>query len=165
MGLVLQLEGHPGQAFAEVVRLLPDGADWLLSDLEGTVVIARSDGEQLLREAILSPVEDRPGTWEVECLASPGVHELALQGLVATAVVSSPLAVLAVWWAGYGGLMGLIFGVCVAGGVPSIVMAIGQRLIDPGRDVRAEAQLERALRYAVAQAPRATLKLDEPAPA
>ena len=80
MALRIRFDGHPGQRFAQVIRALPDGRSWLVSDVEGAVVIARSEGD-LLREAILS--EGETGEWDVECLASEGVSELALQALPA----------------------------------------------------------------------------------
>lgn len=152
MGLVIRIDGHPGRAFASAIRRLPDGARWIFSDLDGAVVIAREDGE-LLREAILSPRDEQPGTFDVECLASGGVSEAALLALVGVAGLACLFGVFAAWWWGPGGLMGLVLGVCLAGGLPSVVLALGQRALDPGRDAGAEAQLERAVRFAVAHAP------------
>lgn len=154
MSLRVRIDGHPGQRFAEVIRALPDGRSWLVSDVEGAVVIARSEGV-LLREAILSESDD--GTWDVECLASEGVSELALQALVFSAIVTAAVALFAVWWAGFDGVMGLMLGFAAAASLPALVLAIGGRFVDPGRDAGAEAHLERALRFAIATVPGADL--------
>lgn len=156
MSLVLHVDGHPGQAFAAVVRELPDGATWLLSDLEGAVIIARSEGD-VLREAILWPVEGSPGSYDIECLVSAGVSELSLQILVGLAGATCILSIVGVWLSGVPGLWGLILGICMAGAMPSLVLAVGQRILDPGRDGPAEAQLERALRFAAAHVPAVAL--------
>ncbi|MCB9674027.1 MAG: hypothetical protein H6737_02865 [Alphaproteobacteria bacterium] len=154
MGLVLELEGPPGHVFAEIVRLLPDGRNWLISDPEGAVVIAREEGN-LVREAIFTALDD--GTYDIEVLAGMGVSEIALQGLVGTALFACVLAIVGAWIWGPTGLMGLAVGVCLAGTVPAMVLAVGQRMLDPGRDAGAEKQLERAMRMAIAECKRAKL--------
>lgn len=158
MALRIRIDGHPGRRFAEVIRALPDGRSWLVSDVEGAVVIARSEGA-LLREAILS--EGDAGTWDVECLASEGVSELALQALVLTAIVAAVTALFAVWWAGYDGVFGLLVGFGAAAMLPALVLAVGAPFVDPGRDEGAEAHLERALRFAIATVAGADLILGE----
>lgn len=158
MPLQLRIEGDPGERFAQVIRALPDGQSWLVSDQKGAVVIARNEGV-LLREAIFSEADD--GTWDVECLASEGVSELALQALVASSLLTCFTAIGLVWWLGIEGLIGLVAGVVAACTLPAFVLAIGQWLLDPGRDVGAEAHLERAMRFAVAQVPGADLILSK----
>jgi hypothetical protein len=155
MGLNIQLDGHPGQAFEQVIRALPDGRSWMLSDLEGRVIIARHEGEELFREAILSAGETNG--WDVECLASKGVSEFAVMGLVGLAIASSLGAVVWVWLYGPSGVLGFALGMVLASGVPSGVITIGQRILDPGREERAERNLQRAVRHAVAVVPTATL--------
>ena len=157
MALILRIEGDPSERFAQVIRALPDGQTWLVSDRKGAVVIARNEGT-LLREAIFSESDD--GTWDVECLASEGVSELALQVLVAAALLTCFVAIAVVWWIGVEGLGGLVVGVVAACTLPAFVLAVGQWLLDPGRDVGAEAHLERAMRFAVAQVPGADLVLE-----
>lgn len=154
MALVVEIDGPPGEVFTEVVRLLPDGRQWLVSDPAGAIVIAREE-RSLVREAILTTLDD--GTFDIEVLASNGVSELALQALVGGALLTCLLSVGATWLWGPGGLMGLVLGVCLAGTLPAMVLAVGQQALDPGRDAAAEKQLERALRFAIAQCQRATL--------
>ncbi|MEZ4318462.1 MAG: hypothetical protein R3F61_13200 [Myxococcota bacterium] len=150
----LELDGPPGQVFAEIVRLMPDGRQWLVSDPDGPVVIARDEG-RLVREAILTALDD--GTYDIELLASSGVSELALQVLVAAALCACLMAIAGTWLWGPGGLIGLMLGVTLAGSIPSMVLAVGQRMLDPGRDASAEKHLERAMRFAIAECQRARL--------
>lgn len=159
MSMTLRMEEHPGETFARVIRALPDGRHWLISDLEGRVVIARNEGEELFREAILSETDD--GLWDVECLASRGVSEAVIMGLVALAVTSS-IATLA-WMRVYGppGFGGLVYGLVLALTVPAGVITIGRRVVDPGREERVERNLERALRFAIAQVSGVTLVVTE----
>lgn len=150
MTMPLEFEGDPGPVFASVIRALPNGRDWLVSDVAGAVVIARCE-DTMVREAILSV--DENGAYEVQCLASEGVDEFRLELLVIAALVSCALSIVGTWFLGPSGMLGLVVGVVFAGTVPAMVLAIGQQLLDPGRDAGAEAQLERALRYSIAQTP------------
>ncbi len=155
--LRVEVEGPPGEAFQEIVRLLPDARQWLVSDPSRPVVIARDDSETV-RELIFAAPEapDPPdGPWQLEVLASSGVSELVLQGLVGAALASGLLALGVTWVWGPGGWMGLALGVGFGGSTPAVVMAIGQRFVDPGRDEAAEKQLERAVRFAIAQCDKA----------
>lgn len=150
----IAFDGPPGPTFHDVIRALPDGRAWLVSDPTGRVVIARSEGAELVREVILSSDEEG---WTLECLASRGVSELAVMALVGAALGSSILALAWSWFAGPDGALGFALGLVLALGVPSGVIVLGRGLIDPGRDQRAERNLERAVRHAVATVSAATL--------
>lgn len=148
MPLVLEIDGAPGEVFSRIVRALPDGHHWLVSDPDGRVVIARIEGEELFRELILSPRDD--GRFDVEALASRGVSEFAVMALVALAITASLVAITWLWFNGPSGRMGFALGMVMALGVPSGVIALGQRFVDPGREPLAERNLERAVRHATA---------------
>ncbi|MCA9568456.1 MAG: hypothetical protein KC656_11460, partial [Myxococcales bacterium] len=96
-------------------------------------------------------------TWDVECLASRGVSELTIMALVALAILSSIATLVWVWTYGPPGFGGLVYGLVLALTVPAGVITIGRRVIDPGREPRAERNLERAMRFAIAQVPGVTL--------
>ena len=143
-------EGSPGEGFTRVIRHLPDQRDWLVSDPERPVVLARSEGE-LIREVVLTVQGEGPH--DLEWHASRGVVEWHLQALVAVALIACIGSLAAAWWWFPHDVMGLMLGLVLAATVPNGVMAVGQRVVDPGRDLAAEAQLERALRYSVALLP------------
>lgn len=154
MSFTIALEGPTEEVFSELVRSLPDGSRWMVSATQGSVIIAREES-RLVREAILTQLED--GRYDLEVLASEGVDELALQLLVGAALLSCLLAIIGTWLWGPGGWLGLLVGVVFAGTIPAMVLAVGQRMLDPGRDVAAEDQLQRAVRMAIAQCDRAQL--------
>ena len=143
--LYVTLGGHGGHSFSQLIRALPDGEQWLISDPQGSVVIARSEGE-VIREAICAPVDGN--LFEIECLASRPVDLLLLQGLVAGALFAGAIAVGVTWWAELPGIWGVLAGISVAGAVPSMILALGQRFLVPER----EHALEHELLVAVCQA-------------
>ena len=151
--------GPPGEVVQEIVHLLPDSSGWLVSDPSRPVIIARDDTDRVRELIFAAPEEPDPpdGPWELEVLASAGVDELVLQALVGVALAAGLLALGAMWIWGPGGWMGLALGVGFGGSLPAVVMAIGQRWVDPGRDLATETQLERAVRFAIAQCDRASI--------
>lgn len=159
MPLRIAVEGPPGEVIQEIVRLLPDARKWLVSDPDRPVVIARDDSEVVRELIFAAPEAPDPddGPWELEVLASRGVNELVLQGLVGLALAAGVGALVAMWVWGPGGWMGVVLGIGFGGSLPAVVMAIGQQLVDPGRDAAAEKQLERAVRFAIAQCDRAVV--------
>lgn len=158
MPLTIRLAEPAGETFAQVIRHLPDGRDWLVSDPTGPVVIARNEGEEVVREAILSRLEEETDdVWDLECLASRGVPELFIVGLVALALASSIATLIWMRLNGPPGVGGLVYGLVLALTVPAGVITLGRRLVDPGRESRVEQNLERALRFAVAQVPGASI--------
>ncbi len=150
MSLRFTIDGHAGQAFAEMIRRLPDASSWRISDVDGPVVVARSERGGWMREAILCPLERG---WEVECLVSRGVSEAAVLAVVGAAVGAGLLALGWAWRYGPPGLGGLLFGIVLALTVPAGVITLGRYAIDPGRDSDMEHKLERSLRFAAAQVP------------
>jgi len=154
VSFTVALDGPSEEVFSELVRSLPDGSRWMFSATQGSVIIAREES-RLVREAILTKLED--GRYDLEVLASAGVNELALQVLVGAALLSCVMAITGTWLWGPEGWLGLLVGVVFAGTIPAMVLAAGQRVLDPGRDEAAEEQLQRAVRMAIAQCDRARL--------